>query len=379
MKIAIINFTYGKKTGIENVADNILKQIDKTDLNNEYILFVNERVKDYYITSRILKKEVKIANRQILKTFWLLFLYPLYSLIKGIDITIIFSGTSNFALSPFTKNIIYIHDLGELFIKAKYDRKRMLYRKYLTLPVNKKFGDIFIAVSKFTQNAIVEKLKIEPHKVKLIYNGAEERMSKLDKNTARKSVLEKYGIKETDRIILTVGRIDPIGKNLIRLIEAIDVIHSTYEDFHLFLVGDSNFPNSHLVPEEIKKRSLDRFITLTGYVEIDELNIFYNASDLLVFPSVHEGFGLPLLEAMKCDLPVACSDIEVFHEVAGDAALYFNPYDAVDIAGKIAFSLNEKTFGEDLVKKGKKRQTFFTWQQSAKELIKILETLKNNS
>ena len=103
MKIAIINFSYGKKTGIENVADNIIQQVDKLDVDNEYILFVNEHVQDFYTTTRIFKNEVKLANKQILKTFWLFFIYPLYTLIKGIDITIVFSGTSNFSCSPFTK------------------------------------------------------------------------------------------------------------------------------------------------------------------------------------------------------------------------------------------------------------------------------------
>jgi len=372
MKIAIINFTYGKKTGIENVADNLIQQIDKLDLHNEYILLVNELVQDYYSTARISRKEVRMANRQLLKTFWLLFVYPIYALMNRIDITIIFSGTNNFAFSPFTKNIIYIHDLGELFIKSKYDKKRMFYRKYLTLPINKLFGHVFIAVSKFTQKAIVEKLNIDLDKVKLIYNGTEERVSVLDKNEARNKIIEKYGIKDTERIILTVGRIDPVGKNLIRLIKAVDILSRTLKDFHLFLVGDSNFPNSHLVPEEIQSRNLGKYITLTGYVELEELNIFYNAADLLVFPSVYEGFGLPLLEAMRCDLPVACSDIEVFHEVADDAALYFNPNDAGDIAGKIALAFNEIKIGEELIEKGRKRQTVFTWEQSAKELIDLL-------
>lgn len=372
MKIALINFTYGKKTGIENVADNIIQQIDKLDIDNEYILFVNKLAQDFYITHRILKKEIKIANKQILKTLWLLFVYPFYSFIKGFDITIIFSGTSNFSLSPSTKNIIYIHDLGELFIKDKYDKKRMFYRKYVTLPINKIFGSIFIAVSKSTRKAIIEKLKIDSKKVELIYNGSEDRVTKLNRTDARKKIVNKYGIKDTDKLIVTVGRIDPIGKNLIKLIDAINVLAVKYKDFHVFLVGDSNFSNSFMVPEKIEYMDLKKHITLTGYVDLDELNIFYNASDLLVFPSVHEGFGLPLVEAMKCDLPIACSDIEVFHEVAGNAAIYFDPFNSDDIAEKIALVLNEKTVREKLIENGRNRHSVFSWETSAKELMKIL-------
>ncbi len=379
MNIAIINFTYGKKTGIENVADNLIQQIDQLDIENNYILIVNELSRDFYKTNSIFQKELKSANKQILKTLWLLFIYPFYSLFKRIDITIIFSGTSNFSLSPFTKNIIYIHDLGELFINDKYDKKRMLYRKYLTLPINKWFGNVFIAVSKFTQKAIIDKLKIDDHKVKLIYNGTEERISTFDHNHARNKTVQEYKIKHTDKVIITVGRIDPVGKNLIKLIEAIDILSKIYDDFHLFLVGDSNFSNSFLVPEEIHERNLGKHITLTGYVDLEKLSIFYNSADLLVFPSVHEGFGLPLLEAMKCDLPVACSDIEVFHEVAAQAAVYFNPNNADDIANKIALVFDDEKTREKLIMKGRNRQALFTWEESAKKLISILNEYQEHN
>ena len=133
-----------------------------------------------------------MARSQVLKTLWLLFVYPIYSLIKGIDITIVFSGTSNFSLSPFTKNIVFIADLGEFYIKNKYDKKRMIYRKYVTLPINKIMADIFIAISQSTQEAIVDKLNITREKIKLIYCGADDKIQKHNKNNARNKIIEKY-------------------------------------------------------------------------------------------------------------------------------------------------------------------------------------------
>lgn len=375
MKIALINFGYNKKTGIEILADNMMQQIDRIDNENQYILIVNEFVQDFYInTPRISKKVVtKMARTQILKTLWLLFIYPIYSLIKGIDITVVFSGTSNFSISPFTKNIVFIADLGEFYIKNKYDRKRMIYRKYLTLPINKIMADFFIAISQSTQAAIVEKLNISKGKIKLIYCGTDNRIQKYDKNNARKKIVNQYNIKESDKIIITIGRIDPIGKNLINLIKAMDILRSNHENFHLFLIGgESSYSDPYQVPQEIKKLNMDKYITMTGYIDVDALNDFYNASDLLVFPSVHEGFGLPLVEAMKCELPVACSDIDVFHEVGDDAVLYFDPYDTSDIAEKIELIFNDESLRKQLIAKGKKRYSIFTWERSAKELIKLL-------
>lgn len=378
MKIALINFGYSKKTGIEILADNIMQQIDRIDNKNQYILIVNEFVQDFYTNIPIISKKVvtKMARSQILKTLWLLFIYPIYSLIKGIDITIVFSGTSNFSLSPFTKNIVFIADLGEFYIENKYDRKRMIYRKYLTLPINKIMADLFIAISQSTQAAIVDKLNIPKEKIKLIYCGADDKIQKNNKNNARNRIIKKYKINRTSKIIITIGRIDPVGKNLIRLIEAMEIIYKKNNDYHLFLIGgESSYSNPTLVPLEIENRQLNNCITMTGYIDVNTLNDFYNAADLLVFPSVHEGFGLPLVEAMKCELPAACSNIQVFHEVGDDAVLYFDPYDAADIAEKIALVLNNEDLRDQLIAKGKKRYTIFTWENSAKELIKLLYKL----
>jgi glycosyltransferase involved in cell wall biosynthesis len=375
MKIALINFSYNQKSGIEVLADNIIRQIEKIDSQNTYIHFVNDFAKDYYIdTPRVKKIIVKMAGKQIFKTLWLLFIYPIYSLIKGMDITIVFSGTSNFSLSPFTKNIIFIADLGEFYINEKYDWKRMIYRKYLTLPTNKMLGDLFIAISKSTQKAIAEKLKVDEQRIKLVYCGTDDRIKRFNKNDAEKKIFDKYKIRPDSKIIITIGRIDPVGKNLIRLIEAVDILRKTGVNFHLFLIGgESVFSNPYIVPSEISKRGLGEFITLTGYVDLHELNIFYNASDLLVFPSVHEGFGFPLVEAMKCELPVACCDIDVFHEVGSNAAVYFDPLDADDIADKMALVLSNASLRQKLIENGKARHLIFTWETAANELIQIIQ------
>jgi glycosyltransferase involved in cell wall biosynthesis len=377
MKIGLINFTYNKKSGIETVADSILRQIITIDSENKYLLFVNEAAKDYYVSSvRIEKKVIKMAGGQLFKILWLLLIYPFYSLAKRIDITIIFNCSSNFSLSPFTKNIIYIHDLGELSVENKYDIKRMIYRKYLSLPINKLFGDVFIVVSEFTRREVIEKLKIAAEKVRLIYNGTNETVIKLNRDAARQKIIDKYKINGSDKILITIGRIDPVGKNLIKLIEAVDILKKTDTKFHLFLVGESNFPNSHLVPEEIEKRNLSRFVTLSGYVDADGLNLFYNAADLLIFPSIYEGFGLPILEAMKCELPVACADIEVFHEVGNEAVIYFNPFSPDDMAKQVTLALSDNSLRAGLIERGKHRQSIFSWDNSARKLLKIIDSLK---
>lgn len=362
---------------MENVADNIMRQIARLDHTNEYILYVNEFAKDFYKETGSISKVVvgRLASTQIVKTFWLFLFYPIISFFNRIDITLIFSGTNNFSLSPFTKNVIYIHDLGEFYVHGKYDKKRMFYRKYMMLPINKFMGDVFIAVSNATRKAIIDILGIDSQRIKVIYNGVDDRIKVIDKVAAKTMIVEKYGLDNSIKFIATVGRIDPVGKNLLKLVESVDILATKRTDFHFFLIGESNFPNAHLVWDEVRRRGLGRFITFTGYVDADELNAFYGAVDMLVFPSVHEGFGLPILEAMKCNLPVACSDIDVFHEVGSDGVVYFDPLDPNDIADKLSLIMDDNELRGKLVGKGKEILARFSWESSAKKLLEVLNSV----
>ncbi|MHB8173818.1 MAG: glycosyltransferase family 4 protein [Nitrospirota bacterium] len=377
MKIALISFGYNKKSGVENVIDNMVRRIDRIDKENEYIIYMNKYVEGYYVNSPgISKKIVPMTNKRAFKTIWLLFIYPLVSLIERINITVVFSGVNNFSPSPFTKNVIYIHDLGELYIRGKYAKKKMLYRKYLALPMNKMMGDMFIAVSAATRNSIINKLKISRDKVKLIYNGTDEHIGKMDRNHARDQITSKYKTSNKNKIIIVIGRIDPVGKNLLRLIEAISIYKKNDNNFHLFLVGESNFPNSHLVPEKVEALGLKGHVTFTGYVNMNELSIFYNSADLLVFPSVHEGFGLPLLEAMRCEVPVACSDIDVFHEVAGEAAIYFDPLNASGMADSIRRVVSDDRIRLNCIGEGLKQAQKFSWESSVEQFLSVINSFK---
>ncbi len=153
----------------------------------------------------------------------------------------------------------------------------MFYRKYVALPINKIMGNFFVAVSNTTKKAILEKLKIDESRIRVIYNGIDDNIRPGNKLAARQKVLAKHNVDKSKKLILAVGRIDPIGKNLLNLVHAIDVMRQKHPEssYHFLLVGESNFPNAHLVSEEIQKRGLQDLFTLTGHVSVAELNDYF--------------------------------------------------------------------------------------------------------
>lgn len=121
----------------------------------------------------------------------------------------------------------------------------------------------------------------------------------------------------------------------------------------------------------IENENAQDFVKLVGYVPDEDLAVLYKNSEAFIFPTLSEGFGLPGLEAMAAGTPVVCSDIPVLREVYGDAALYFNPKNANDIASKIMQIYSNKTLRSNLMAKGKERAKYYSWRKMAEETLKV--------
>jgi glycosyltransferase involved in cell wall biosynthesis len=171
--------------------------------------------------------------------------------------------------------------------------------------------------------------------------------------------------KPRERFALAVSSLDP-RKNFSRLVEAFKGI----EGCKLYIVGNANRVfgqqgSSGLESENVK---------VLGRVSDEELNRLYNQASCFIFPSIYEGFGLPPLEAMQCGCPVIVSDIPVVHEVCGDAAVYFNPFNVEDIRQTIkGFMADIATKRPSMVKKGFENTEKYSWVNSAKRLIELMK------
>lgn len=294
---------------------------------------------------------------------------PIYSIAEQLRIipkipknTVLFwSPHYNIPLFNSGKLLVNIHDICHValpqFVKDFYKR---LYVKKMFNWIKKK-ADIIICDSHFTANEVKLLLNIPPEKVRVIHLGVSETWFnvKMEKRLHSKPY------------ILYVGNVKP-HKNLSRLLDAFTILlNKIPHDLIVvgkkegFITGDKNVFH--------KANKLNGRVYFTDYVDDYTLTQFYIFADLLVLPSLYEGFGLPPLEAMACGCPVVVSNVASLPEICAEAAYYVDPYSVKDIADGIYRVLTDDIIRRNLILRGLKRATLFSWEKSAREHIKVIK------
>lgn len=259
---------------------------------------------------------------------------------------------------------------------GKYRANAFDYLDWSTI-YSLKHSDKIITVSNYSREQIIKTYKCDSDticrslKIKVIYNGFNNLIyKKIDDTTKVDEVLKKYGISKP--YILYNGRLER-KKNTPFLIEAFAKakIRNHFMKEKLVLVGDASFGY-----DEVKyltdQYGLSEDVIMTGWVPEVDLPYIMNGAQAFIFPSIHEGFGIPVLQAMGCGVPVMISDIPVLREVAEEAALFFNPHDKEDAAQKIALLLADENLRKDLALKGFIRAKDFSWEKCARETLDCL-------
>jgi glycosyltransferase involved in cell wall biosynthesis len=284
------------------------------------------------------------------------------------NIDILFSPHSLPLPTKNAKRIITIHDLNYLdHPEFKIDD---LYEK---ITIKKaKLADQIITSSKFSKERIINLLKIDDEKINVIYGAPDSEFKPIPDRSKINEVLRNYGINPPS-YILYVGA--PVKrKNLITLFKAFSIIRSgETSKYKLVLLG--------VTPEEAFKlrkenniENIDDGIIALGYLDRNDVAIIYNAAKLMVFPSLYEGFGIPILEAMACGVPVITTKLASIPEIAGDAAFYVeNPLDHKELADSITKLLSNIELWNFYKEKGLDRGKCFSWEESARELIEVFE------
>ena len=260
-------------------------------------------------------------------------------------------------IEPPTKELkkaTIVHDLVYFRYPETVDKKiRAQQEKRLSLV--KTESKLIIADSQQTKKDLQEFLKIPANKVEVIYPGVE--IEKINKNDVR-GTIKKFKIKR--KFILTVGKIEP-RKNIQKLIEAFDKIKN--KDLELVVIGAPGW-GTKLKPK--------KNVRLLGFVTDQELTHLYNSCLFFVYPSIWEGFGYPVVEAMKYGVPVATSNTSSLKEIAEGYALLFDPNKTSEIKKSLELLIDDKELRLELSKKGLKRSKNFTWENYYKNLIRVL-------
>jgi glycosyltransferase involved in cell wall biosynthesis len=247
----------------------------------------------------------------------------------------------------------------------------LIYRFWLPLAVRRL--DAIITDSRQSKADIVQYLPVPPEKVTVIPCAANKRYRPLPAADVQ-PVLARHGIDFP--YILYVGSI-AARKNLPRLLEAYAQLRGWSARWRLVIVGARKWKSSP-VYETVQRLNLAAHVHFTGFVEEEDLPALYNGADLFAFPSLYEGFGLPVLEAMACGTPVVTSNSSSLPEVAGEAALLVEPTDVAAIAQAMRRILADEALAADLRARGLARAAQFSWERTARETIAVYEQVLAN-
>jgi glycosyltransferase involved in cell wall biosynthesis len=229
-------------------------------------------------------------------------------------------------------------------------------------------ADHILADSQATKDDLIELYGLRPGKISVLLSGVDMHFSPVSLVSVLMTMRKKYGIGERP-YILSVGTVQP-RKNYVRLIQVLAHLRTQGYDISLVISGGHGWLEDPIY-ETIRVTNMQDFVHMIGFADDEDLPALYSGAECLAFPSLYEGFGLPVLEAMACHTPVLTSNISSLPEVAGDAALMVDPTDHKAIAHGLQKLLDDRTLRENLIKKGVERARQFTWERSARELRAI--------
>jgi len=263
------------------------------------------------------------------------------------------------------RRVVTIHDVTFFRIPERYSPARRVYMQTMTR-LAARVADAIIVPSNAVRDDVQRLLRVPAAKITTVYEAAGEQYAPVDR-TAALDVARRYGIESP--YVLSVGSLEP-GKNRARLIHAIRALRDEGVDARLVVVGQRAWKYEADLALVDELGMGDRVI-FPGYARAEDLPSLYSAATAFAFPSLYEGFGLPVIEAMACGAPVLTSDRSATAEVAGDAALLVDPHSVDAIRDGLRGLLADADLRADLSRRGLLRATHFSWRRAADETYSV--------
>lgn len=369
MKIAIDATVLPEKMGGAGIyVLNLIKVLSKIDRKNKYFIFIEKRnIKKFKLGDNFHLIGIKSMPRS-LRLLWEQIVFPF--LLRRYKIEVLHSPRYTIPLLRFAwKSVVTFHDLLFLLFPKKHNvLKRFFYGRML--PIAAKKAERIIAVSSATKKDIAKLLNIPSEKIEVINLGIDSSYHPIEKKE-----LQDFRRKEEifGSFILYVGTLKK-RKNVLNIIKAYKKIKEKKIKEKLVIVGNKSGEYQNIY-KTVKNLGLKKDVFFTGYVDEKLLPFYYNSASLFIYPSLYEGFGLPVLEAMASGTPVITSNVSSLPEVAGDAALLVNPHDVEEMAEMMQKVLNNEELQEKMREKGLKRAKLFSWERCARETLNLYKEI----
>lgn len=282
---------------------------------------------------------------------------------------------TDFVAGPqrYGRSIVTIHDLTFFVVPECADRN---LRRYLSraVPATVQHADAVVAVSQSTKDDVVRIVGIHPDKVHVVYNGVSAEFGPADAGDDAR-ILARHGL--ANPFILTVGTIEP-RKNLSTLLSAYQMLVAKGLRHELVIAGRRGWLCDDVFAK-VQNEGLVNRVRILGAVPWNELPALYRQASVFAYPSLYEGFGIPVLEAMACGTPVVASNSSSLPEAAGDAGILIDPLDAEALAEVLRMVIEDSNQAQIMIGRGLERVKQFTWAATGKRLLHLYNSFEGDT
>jgi glycosyltransferase involved in cell wall biosynthesis len=362
-------FVKGKMDGIAWFSYEILKRMVLAHPEHEFVFFFDRPYRSEFVFASNVKPVIVRPPARHPFLWFLFFEVGIRRALKREKIDVFFSPDGWLCLGSKVKTLLVIHDLN--FVHYPHFNpfwKRLYYRIFFPRFARKAVK--IATVSQYSKNDIAQCYQIDPNKICIAYNSVSENFYEIS-GTEKEFVREK--ISQGLPYFVFVGTASK-RKNVAKILQSFDAFRNGGHQAKLVFTGMKKYwdKEMNLI---YRNMQFQNDIVFTGYVSTKDLNNILSSSTALLYPSVFEGFGIPIIEAFACGVPVITSNTSSMPEVAGDAALLVNPSDTEEIRQAMVKIYTQPDFAKKLIDKGKERLHLFSWDKSAKELWNEIEKM----
>lgn len=357
-----VSILRGERRGVGNYLLNLLQKLSTISFNETFYLYSPKLIRYKLFMNK--NWHWRTGNLSMPGSLWLQTQCRTFVKKDRIDVFFAPSNILPLKLPTRIKKVLAVHDLVSMLhpeTMASYNH----FIHDLFFKQSVKSADHIITMSEYTKQSIIDYFHICADKITVIYEGVDEKFRPYSKNEVQE-VLNRYGLKRPH--ILSVGTLEP-RKNYPILLKAFKNLNIDYD---LVIVGKEGWKAKSIF-ETIRRLKLEERVKILGYLDLNDLPYIYNGAELFVFPSIYEGFGLPLVEAMACGIPVVCSNASCLPEIGGDAVCYFNPQSVDELILKIREVLDSPQLQQSLRQKGINQAVKFNWDNTAGQTLAVLK------
>jgi len=360
----------GKLDGIGWFTYETFKRITQSHPEHEFIFMFDRPYSPEFIFSDNIRPVIlnPPARHPVLWYAW--FEYSVPAALYKYEADIFISPDGYLSLKTSVPSLAVIHDIN--FHHRPEDLPyltRIFYRNFF--PLYAKKSEIIVTVSEYSKQDICKSYNIPPEKVHVVMNGANSSFRPLSSEEILK-VQNKYT--GGHPYFIFIGNLHP-RKNVPRLLQAYDIFREKITgEYRMVIVGEKMFMTKE-IEKVLRQMKHAKEVVFTGWLDPGSLSMITGGATALTFVPLFEGFGIPVVEAMYCDTPVVASNVTSLPEVAGNAAIYADPFDVQSIAEQMTHIAMDENLRKDLIEKGRIRRQNFSWDKTARGLWDCIEEL----